>query len=753
MKQRNRDEQGIALIIVVFAMVVILGAVTTVVLHVNNAQRETANAIRSTRLDEVCQAGVEIAIAELWQRFLVTNGNTTGNLAAYRAFLNNSDPPIPNNAPNAQQMVFSALVSEDAPREIRQGDGGAVTGRVRNIDIARVDDFTGGDFVIRVTAEVDGMVRSVQQTVRIAGEPFPGFEFAVLANNINCILCHAEFRALDLERNTDANQFGTFDRIKVACLESLLIRPSEARSNVAGTVYTRGDVRDQSGKLLSAANVASSSFKGYGFSSVNGKINQDPASGSMVKESLVNAGVDGDGMLTQFSNLYQNYPSDPSLMTDGPVPVEFPSPFADENGNRNVDDHEFQEYLDLTAGMRGTLTGGVAYGVPEGSIYTESTLPAAGNGALADINDGLYEGNLILVGTEDEPIQINGEVAIDGDLVIKGKVEGWGQLKVRGNVYIVGDVTYDDVAGEFGTNAYGMENGLAIASASSILMGDYLTVRGKSHTEDLSKYPNSAGSIQVRRANNARSMSYNSTTQTVDNGYFSPGAVDAGEIMPTMLDADGNEVPRQGQQFSFTTSELMLFNNMELQKAVADPTYIPRFYGLREDQPNNIYVYDSKDEHSVHYTEQGGSVKLLSTYLVEKGLSLDILDRGTVHYMNPQSNWLSEDVLRQIWWEDEMGRSSSGDPFRFDGLLYSNNAIFAIVKSRTRHGSFTDGKMDIRGAVISPDLGVLIPSNAGSNDIGLTLSYDRRVRRFMRLEDPTRVAFRRLVFSHINTEA
>jgi hypothetical protein len=146
-------------------------------------------------------------------------------------------------------------------------------------------------------------------------------------------------------------------------------------------------------------------------------------------------------------------------------------------------------------------------------------------------------------------------------------------------------------------------------------MGDYLTIRGKQHTEDTSKYPDSSFSIHTRDEHRSGNKSRNGTTETLDYGYFDPGAVDAGGYQADMVDLDGNIVPRQGQQFSFTTSELMLFNNLELEKAAADPSYKPRFYGLRDSQPGNIFVYDSPDEHSVRYDESGGGVQLLSDYM------------------------------------------------------------------------------------------------------------------------------------------
>jgi hypothetical protein len=184
-------------------------------------------------------------------------------------------------------------------------------------------------------------------------------------------------------------------------------------------------------------------------------------------------------------------------------------------------------------------------------------------------------------------------------------------------------------------------------------------------------------------------------------------------------------------------SELQLFNQLELEKAVADNQYTPRFYGLRESQPNNIWLYDAADEHAVHYNDAG--VKKLSDYLVAKGYPLDIMNRAAYHYLNPEGNWMSEDQLRQFWYDDEMSRPSSGRDFKFDGLLYSNNSIFNIVRSMERHYSNSKGKMTIRGGVIAADLGMFVPG-------GLKLHYDPRVERFLNVADTEQVVFARAAF-------
>ncbi len=758
LKRTNQD--GIALVFAMLAIIVILGSMGLVMTGVQRAKKETDHAYNNVLLEEAAQAGVDFAVEQLWNDYKVSSGNTTGNVASYKFYLNNTseipinedlnfngtkDPGEEGNGdgtfdtlPSGVGQYGKAIITE--PIDFKKPGTETVLATIESITVARYDTVYESRLTVRSTATLDGASKTAVQVLRIGGSPFDHGQFAILANNISCILCHAEIRSLDLERNKDSSRYGTFDRVKVAALESLLVRTgSEPDSRVAGSVYTRGRVYQPNGSEYTAAGLASTGFDAYSFSSEDGKITQS-ATGGMTTTNLANAAKNGDGELLQFANLYMEYPEDAEAQTDGPLPGTFPAPYPDEDGDRVVDDSEFEVIVNTANGSidfelgvddpSGAITNGVAYGIPDGGVYTGTTLPESSNSALSSLStDGYYDGNLILIGTPQDPIKINNTVAIDGDLVIKGAVEGEGKLLVRGNTYIIGDVTYNDAPGEFGVNESGETNAFALVSGGSVMMGDYTTIRGVNHTSyNADKYPTwSQYSIHTRDKNRSNSVTRLSSTQTLKWGYFDPYSTDPNQKV----------TGTPGNQFSFTMSELQLFNQLELEKAVADNTYTPRFYGLRESQPNNIWLYDAADEHAVHYNDSG--VKKLSDYLVAKGYPLDILSRAAYHYLNPDGNWMSEDQLRQFWYDDEMSRPSSGRDFKFDGLLYSNNSIFNIVRSMERHYSNSKGKMTIRGGVIAADLGMFIPG-------GLKLHYDPRVERFLNVADTEQVVFARAAF-------
>lgn len=772
-----RKKDGVGLLFALLAALIVLGAATIVVINVNSSKTSTDVSVSQVSLDEAAKAGLDAGIERFWTQFFAQlDPADSPSLTNYRTFLDTflADNPDGDNAPvDVPGLVF--------PITLPSGRA-----EVQRVTVDRVDDNTGTTLTFRSLAQLDngqggGAQRAASQTVRVGGSLFTGFEFAVLANNINCILCHANFRNALLEWNNnpatrptgDANGNGqqdwldnlnTFERIKIASLESLMIRPSEADSKVAGAMYTGGSLYDQNKNPLSSLD--STTFKGWDFShgqasaDKNGKITQN-STGGVTTTNLTKA-TETDGELDMWANLYMGD------QTDGLVPESFPAPYQDDGGesgneseaeNRVVDDSEFTRVMDH---VEGTITGGVMYGVPTGSTYSGTTLPTSGNMTSVD---GSYNGNLILVGTATNPIIIDGPIAINGDLVLKGVVRGRGQLQARRNVYVMGDVTYDDNATQgpagapFGVhvNSDGSttENLLGVVAGGSILMGDYVTVRGKNSTTDTAKYPDIKFSIDVRTKNKTGTQN----SQTMNYGYFDPGVVDAGEYQAKMTLANGTQVNRDGQQLSFTSSELMLFNKLEmektLEKRMAGEDYRARFYGLRESQPGNTYIYDYTDEHAVRYDENGNGkrVKKMSDWVnsltpsnssytsAQIAMMKTILAESTTQYMNPKGNWMSEAQLRQAWYDDEMSRTSKR-AFKFDGLLYSNNAIFAATKSNDRHKSNSYGQMELRGGIVAPDLGMLV---AG----GLDLRYDARVRDLLNIEDTSQVQLTRRIFRYV----
>ena len=253
----RRNQDGIALVFAMLAIIVILGSMGLVMTGVQRAKNETEHAYNSVVLEEAAQAGIDLAVDQLWNDYKVSSGNTTGNVASYKYYLSNAaDIPINEDLNfNGTKDVgeegngdgtFDTLPSSvgqhgksilEAPIEFKKPGTETVLATIEDVAISRYDTVYESRLTVRSTATLDGASKTAVQVLRIGGAPFDHGQFAILANNISCILCHAEIRSLDMEKNTDSSLYGTFDRVKVAALESLLVRTgAEPDSRVAGSI-------------------------------------------------------------------------------------------------------------------------------------------------------------------------------------------------------------------------------------------------------------------------------------------------------------------------------------------------------------------------------------------------------------------------------------------------------------------------------------------------------------------------------------
>ena len=96
----------------------------------------------------------------------------------------------------------------------------------------------------------------------------------------------------------------------------------------------------------------------------------------------------------------------------------------------------------------------------------------------------IYNGNIVLIGTDSNPIELAGEVLINGDLVIKGRYKGMANIYVTGNIYIPSDLVASESPfpySEDPTEAIeqakvAMANNLdalALATPQSIIVSDF----------------------------------------------------------------------------------------------------------------------------------------------------------------------------------------------------------------------------------------------------------------------------------------
>ena len=287
-----------------------------------------------------------LAAEALWSDYRRTQPDERpGDISSFRNYLNAAgilDAPG-EGAPGPQEgtslLGFADLPFDDGRREFNQVV-------VQSLQIVRRDEADTTQLFMTVVANTtrgEGLSnpvldRAIQLVYTIEPATFEGFDYGVLTNNVNCVFCHTVIDSVERYNNTDPSLYGTFEKVKVGSLESLMLRHNErprisdwdADSHVAGPVYVRGDVTNHNGEPIS--NWGAMTFKSKQFDS-NGNLYEYPAdhayAGQMVTTDFDPASAPyGPG-----ENLYLDYPMDYSEQPDSQLPTSFPPPFPDNGGS------------------------------------------------------------------------------------------------------------------------------------------------------------------------------------------------------------------------------------------------------------------------------------------------------------------------------------------------------------------------------------------------------------------------------------
>ena len=450
------------------------------------SSRWTSHEADEASVESSAESAMAVAVNVLWSDFLRAMGESDVSIWDFQAYLDGRG--IPDQSEAAEISPTDLVPMLGLPRDEH---GAPLMGDVRvdGLTVVRQDELSGTHLQVEVRAasrrgantEGDNHVttETVRATWRIEAAEWEGLEYAMLANNVNCILCHTEIDNAQRVFNDDPAKLGSFDRVKLGSIENFVLR-EDPHTNVAGTIYLGGKATQVNGNAL--ASWGSLSLKSKTFDS-QGKLVED-GWGNLTTENLSPASsLDPQA----FENMYLDYLAEDTPQVDGYLPESFPSPFPDDGGfdfdtgepdpdaigNRLVDDAEFAATAKTA---RGTLSGGTISVLGAGeTVASDADLSAMLAGNQATLG-GAIDGNVYLHGTKDDPVVINGPLAVDGDLFISGYVKGKGALNVRNNVYVLDDLKYvDHQVGDsrtFGFASDGTENALAITSGGNVSVGD-----------------------------------------------------------------------------------------------------------------------------------------------------------------------------------------------------------------------------------------------------------------------------------------
>jgi len=675
MPRRSPGQRGTALIIVMLFSAAMAGFAMLIIQRVHSEKRSVENYRAMKQAEDAAEAGLEYATDVLWDRYVSLLGSATPSMDAYADYLKKT-----LGQGTTELLDKPLLLAADA--------------EIASIAVNMTTTAEGIQLLVTSTGRSLGRDRRIVQSLTIGGRTFQGLDYALLTKNLECVMCHTKIDNVHRLTNNDSGDFGSFDRVKIGVLESMTLEREKGQARIAGSIHSRGDAftAKEGGDKLPYKGEGLKATMGYGFG-VDGKILEDKK-GKVSDTPLSQGGVDEHGLPLPMENLYLGYPESETDMTDGYLPSEIPPAVPDSNNNRQVDDDEWKQHVSSVG--TGVLDDGIAYGVPHGNQYAQKGLPENSNAALKELaSSGYYDGNLVLVGTEEQPINLKGEVFVNGDVMITGYVKGTGKITARRNIYFAGDTLMAD-GDSYGQAKDGTQNLVGYAAGGSILLGDFLTTTAYSENDVSSGKVVAVDFQQIKGSKSELS-------------YLDDRTLDQSPALD------------KGDSPSHTTQMMMRFNMREAEKAKADPAYTPRYYQLREGER----VYALTDD-SVH-----GSYRYNSKLMRE--LTPEELKTATLMDMAPAGGWIPESTLKQIWYQDELSRKSEKKKdrgFELDGMLYTNNALIGLAHSQSWHRSNKNGRMTIRGAVTAGDLGLHASGNGMKefgNNPGLELFYDARV--------------------------
>lgn len=180
-------------------------------------------------------------------------------------------------------------------------------------------------------------------------------------------------------------------------------------------------------------------------------------------------------------------------------------PGEDRNGNGTID------AIDLVDGYDGTSTHyehETAVDMPYlGDLETYRALARTEGGTIshggrvvvdAVLGDDAGESeNLLLVGTEDDPIILDGPVVVNNDVVLRGVIKGRGTIYAGRNVHVIGDLTYADPPvwpkpmTDFDAvkTANATKDLVGLSAKGSIILGDYTVNSWQTTTRNYQRPP------------------------------------------------------------------------------------------------------------------------------------------------------------------------------------------------------------------------------------------------------------------------
>lgn len=420
------------------------------------------------------------------------------------------------------------------------------------------------DLEVRVSVYLPGTDQTVSHTLEGRGQEV--FDFALLARTPNCQFCH-----LQVQGNV-----GALTHLRPGYEHVVADKSSQADINFdEGT----GE-EDPSGPV---------NFAGWGDGDRTG---ESEDAGTQMADNALASSVWGDIFAYQWiTNDKSDFNPDTgqatrlngvSLKSDSSFPNQISTRYfgplfylwrgSDVNGNGRLDDFPPIDRDTLTSTAQGSVEGGERLQViPLGESYTpgkSSTLPAVVRGQAVLVGETPGPDNAYCR-TATRPLVLTGEVFVQGDIVLRGCVRGRGALYSGRNLYIAGDVIYQNPPGTDGnyrtasdpdsvarTDIQAGKDSLHLAADGNILVGDYTSSDGGT----LRPYRDRTGELHLR------------ARLGLDAGVQAAVRANEGVLEELIQDAQGNTRTSSGALVDMSDVQRLVGYEALVRPAYLDPS-------------------------------------------------------------------------------------------------------------------------------------------------------------------------------------
>ncbi|BAC92330.1 hypothetical protein [Gloeobacter violaceus] len=421
------------------------------------------------------------------------------------------DDPLSRHAANRgdPELAFYLVVS-DAKVAADPGALFAEPGAIRPASqlpaevIARVfalpaADGTAKDLEIFATAYLRGTSQTVSRTLQ--GLAPESFEFALLAREPNCQFCHLQIHG------------------NVGALAHL--RPGFEHKAADKSAMGDAGFDESTGEIATGPSSAWGDGNREGILEDSGRNTTDNALASRIRGNVYTnqlatndkSDLDyGSGRATRLNGvvLESDRPGGNAGVTTryfGPLFYLLRGEDVDRNGR--LDDFPPFDLEALARTASGSVSGNVQ------AVAFESTYVARPVARLGPV----VAGQAVLLGelpseanghcrSAKNPLLVQGDLFVEGDVVLRGCLQGQGQIYSARNLYVAGDLVYRNPPGNFGNytaatdpdaaaraDIAAAKDSLRLAAGGSIILGDY-TERGADDAPRL--YRDRAGEVHIR---------------------------------------------------------------------------------------------------------------------------------------------------------------------------------------------------------------------------------------------------------------